>query len=589
MRMNSFSRTTLILFWLAIILLPVPSFSFVSPDQVAVLVNENDPNSRALGTYYMKRRGIPPTNQVELDLPVRETISRDVYEEALVKPVQKVLTQKNLDHRIRVLVTVFGIPLRVQAPKPTLDERQWMDDAQEWVTSVMNLLREEEQKLWDHVPLVVGSPVREEPILPPASTQQFEASQINRWRNEFVDLVKNLEPAPRQKSDVKEKNGEASSVSKKIRRIFGWLGMKEEVGMARVPSLTHQRRMAVAQRLALLLHQPSSHNRAQAYQLVQESFGYLGVLALANWERSRYRLEEASASVDSELSLLWWELGSYPLTQRFPNPLYWETIETVQNSAPPVLMVSRLDAPTPTHVRNMIDQAIETESRGLVGKVYVDARGMKKGPPFSSGFYDADLQNFATRFRDHSAYTVQLENTEQRFSQPEQAPDVALYVGWYRLRHYEDAFTFNPGAIGYHIASGEAVSIHNPNESGWCKNALERGITVTLGPVGEPYLDAFPLPTEFYGLLFSGRYSLVEAYFLSKRYVSWKMVLFGDPLYRPWTEGAAPRQKVAQRIWGHGPLPNPPGQKSFRFPDEKGGGTFKGGKYQSFHPRILGL
>jgi len=43
---------------------------------------------------------------------------------------------------------------------------------------------------------------------------------------------------------------------------------------------------------------------------------------------------------------------------------------------------------------------------------------------------------------------------------------VALYVGWYRLRHYEDAFAFNLGAIGYHIASGEAVSIHNPQEKG---------------------------------------------------------------------------------------------------------------------------
>jgi len=79
---------------------------------------------------------------------------------------------------------------------------------------------------------------------------------------------------------------------------------------------------------------------------------------------------------------------------------------------------------------------------------------------------------------------------------------------------------YNTGAIGYHIASGKAISLHNPSERGWCKNALERGITVTLGPTGEPYLDVCPPPTEFFGLLLTGRYSLIEIYYLSTRYIS---------------------------------------------------------------------
>ena len=66
-----------------------------------------------------------------------------------------------------------------------------------------------------------------------------------------------------------------------------------------------------------------------------------------------------------------------------------------------------------------------------------------------------------------------------------------------------------------------------------CKNALERGVTATLGSVGEPYLDAFPEPARFMTLLLTGKYSLVEAYYLTSRYVSWRMVLFGDPLYNP--------------------------------------------------------
>jgi hypothetical protein len=198
------------------------------------------------------------------------------------------------------------------------------------------------------------------------------------------------------------------------------------------------------------------------------------------------------------------------------------------------MMVSRLDAPTPPLAMSLVDRAMETEQRGLTGKAYVDSRGIQPDGTVGYGYYDQGLRDLADLMRNHTPYPVVLEDTERRFSQHGEAPDVAIYAGWYKLRSYEDAFTFNPGAIGYHIASGEAVSIHDPNEAGWCKNALERGITVTLGPTGEPYVDAFPLPNEFFALMMTGRYTLVESYALTTRYVSWRMVLFGDPLYNPW-------------------------------------------------------
>jgi hypothetical protein len=143
------------------------------------------------------------------------------------------------------------------------------------------------------------------------------------------------------------------------------------------------------------------------------------------------------------------------------------------------------------------------------------------------------LREAADFVRRETDYRVVLDNREQTFTKPGDAPDVALYIGWYKLRAYEDAFGFKPGAVGYHMASAEALSVHDPDERGWCKNALGRGITVTLGSVGEPYLDAFPKPDDFVKLLLSGRYALVEAYALTSRYVSWRMVLFGDPLYNP--------------------------------------------------------
>jgi uncharacterized protein (TIGR03790 family) len=61
---------------------------------------------------------------------------------------------------------------------------------------------------------------------------------------------------------------------------------------------------------------------------------------------------------------------------------------------------------------------------------------------------------------------------------------------------------------------------------------LADGVTATLGAVAEPYLHSFPRPSAFFVELFNGR-CLVEAYYYTKPFNSWQLVLIGDPLYRP--------------------------------------------------------
>jgi len=571
-------------------LLPFPVMALLAPEQVVVLANVHSPESLDLATYYMERRGIPLGNRVDLNLPLTDTISREIYEQAVIKPVQEALVRKSLSKTTKVLVTIFGVPLRVQAPQLTAEEEEWIDDAQQWKQSAIGLLREQEQQVRGQKSSLSGAAQPSLESILPSSDAALSAdpATILQWRKQLVALLNELHQDIKDKAHLEQKERLLGIREKVIRRMFGKVGVKAEVKGVSGVSVDHQRdEVAVQQMLARLMHQPSAATRTHAYELVQAAYGLWGVLNMAQWEIERYQQTDAIASVDSELSFLWWEAGSYPLAGRLPNPLYLGYAGKVGEWLLPLLMVSRIDAPTVTHARRMIDQGMETESHGLSGKVYVDARGMKKGPPVSYGYYDADLQDFAIQFQSGSGYPVTFENTEQRLSQPGQAPDVALYVGWYRLRHYEDAFTFRPGAIGYHIASGEAVSIHDPREQGWCKNALERGITVTLGPVGEPYLDAFPLPTEFFGLLYSGRYSLVEAYYLSVRYLSWKMVLFGDPLYRPWFTPNADQQKAAQTLLQNRPFPVPPAQIVFPAPDAARDRSEFPGKYTSFDSRVL--
>ncbi|MCK5914085.1 MAG: TIGR03790 family protein, partial [Desulfuromusa sp.] len=112
-------------------------------------------------------------------------------------------------------------------------------------------------------------------------------------------------------------------------------------------------------------------------------------------------------------------------------------------------------------------------------------------------------------------------------------PQSALYCGWYSLGKYVDAFDWQRGAVGYHIASSECTTLKKEGSQVWCKRMLEDGVAATIGPVTEPYVQGFPLPELFFGFLLDGYYTLAESYFLSLPYLSWQMVLIGDPLYRP--------------------------------------------------------
>jgi hypothetical protein len=60
------------------------------------------------------------------------------------------------------------------------------------------------------------------------------------------------------------------------------------------------------------------------------------------------------------------------------------------------------------------------------------------------------------------------------------------------------------------------------------------GADATIGAVGEPYLQAFPRADTFFPILMTGRRTLAEAYWMTVPMTSWKLILIGDPLYKPW-------------------------------------------------------
>ena len=243
--------------------------------------------------------------------------------------------------------------------------------------------------------------------------------------------------------------------------------------------------------------------------------------------------ENQRASLDSEIALVLEK--DYPSSNWIQNPYFLgfkDKILPIKKKH--VLMVSRLDGPDAKTVKRIINDSIKTEKKGLSGIAYFDARWPDPGNKKLSAYalYDRSIHLAAGRVKKSRRLPVILDEKKDLFKS-NACPDAALYCGWYSLANYVDAFQWKSGSIGYHIASSECSTLKRETSNVWCKKMLEKGVAATIGPVSEPYVNAFPLPELFFGLLVDENLTLAECYLISIPYFSWKMVLIGDPLYRP--------------------------------------------------------
>ena len=249
-------------------------------------------------------------------------------------------------------------------------------------------------------------------------------------------------------------------------------------------------------------------------------------------EISHISMARQGASVDSEIALVMED--KYPLEGWLPNKYYVGFRgRNVAGMRRKVLPVCRLDGPTEAIVYRIIDDSLFAEEHGLTGKAYFDARWPEKSGKNLSPYeiYDRAIHHAARIVERSGRMPVVLDEREALFG-PGEAPDAALYCGWYSLGKYVDAFTWVKGAVGFHVASAECTTLKAAGSTVWCKKMLEKGVAATLGPVAEPYLQAFPAPDVFFGCLLDGG-TLVESYTVANPFWSWQMVLIGDPLYRP--------------------------------------------------------
>ncbi|MGA0854266.1 MAG: TIGR03790 family protein [Luteolibacter sp.] len=113
-------------------------------DEVAVLYNSAIPDSAKLAEIYRRARGIPEENLIGLDMPQVPDISRVEYEEKIAAPLRAEFDRRSWwqrgrdreglivprSNKIRVLVTMRGVPLRIKpTPKPVPQSGQANDKA----------------------------------------------------------------------------------------------------------------------------------------------------------------------------------------------------------------------------------------------------------------------------------------------------------------------------------------------------------------------------------------------------------------------------------------------------------------------------
>jgi uncharacterized protein (TIGR03790 family) len=230
------------------------------------------------------------------------------------------------------------------------------------------------------------------------------------------------------------------------------------------------------------------------------------------------------AAVDSELSLL--VQSGTPVVGFVPNPVYRQR-STTGILADSIVRVARLDGPTPTAVRGLIDSALAGERQGLAGRAYIDIGGPS---PLGDKWLDTVARQIAA-----AGFETDVDRAGSTLVPLARFDAPALYFGWYAGAangpFTVPGFRFPPGAIAVHIHSYSAQTLRTDKQF-WCGPLVAAGAAATLGNVYEPYLEATHNLDLFVEALLRGETFGTAAYYAQPA-LSWQTVALGDPLYRP--------------------------------------------------------
>ena len=266
---------------------------------------------------------------------------------------------------------------------------------------------------------------------------------------------------------------------------------------------------------------------------------------------TREELQRNEAAVDSELAWLPVSRNPISLAGPLPNPFYAITNRAALNCTNGILLVARLDGPTPEIAEHLVDKAMEAESNGFWGRAYFDARGLDRTNIYFLG--DQWIFNGAEICRQ-LGFDVETDTNGETWPASRPMSQIAIYAGWYNGDacgpFAEPTVEFMPGAFAYHLYSFSADTLRSTTRN-WCGPLLAKGATCTMGCVYEPYLQFTPNIGFFLEALGNG-YTFGEAAWASQIALSWQNTVIGDPLYQPFKK--SPTELHDQLVRRRSPL-----------------------------------
>ncbi len=508
-----------------------PALARLSADQLLLVSNQNLPESVELAKYYARVRNVPEAQILPLDLPKSEDILPQQYETMLATKVREYLSTEQ-GKKIKCVVLFYGVPLHINSRANSPEQRQELSRLRNVFADLeprLKTLADESEKAIKKAGIeprkIEGSGFNN-------SVARFESARQQLWQ-----WQKSSDDAQLKKTITDELGTVVLDVSKYALEAVSKRNTTTAnstsqptttIAIDDLPKTIEEFNKLVDQRRDLWA-------RDKVRRVVALRSGPF-ILAQTIQEQIEWLDEDQSdASVDSELSLV--------KEPDYPRYLYRRSTLSVEYAdSPPIqVMTARIDGPNLQVARRIIDDAIATEQAGLTGEFVIDGRGIANDQPGTFGWYDELLRQAGVITSSKTSINVFTD------SKPELLPaksrkDVGLYIGWYSLQNYIPSCTFTRGAVAFHVASLELTDLRNPQSREWVPNLLKDGACVSIGAVSEPYLHSFPLPNLFFPTLMTGEWSLAEVYWMTTAFASWKQVLIGDPLYRPFA--AHPALKV---------------------------------------------
>ena len=515
-------------------LCPAPPAAALEPDQIALVVNAKVPASRELADFYAQKRGIPRGRVIAVDLPFpAEEISASDYDTRVAPAVRAFLRDNGLKDKVTCLVTFWGVPLRIGRRQPSPDDNEQLAlVAAELAKTRADLLQVTQQS--EALASELNGAFAPKPGDDPAQLSKRAGEALTTVARAALSMQPGRQrdlAVGRMVSLFEKLMGDADAARNLAAPELKTVMPPELVTTERLERMRKQEEEWGRELAELKAKPPSPQTAAAMRTLVRDHFGLFRYNELLTVQQASFQSAETEAALDSELALLWWE-APYPRFRWQPNLLNYKVRPPPQGT-PPTLMVTRLDGPTEESVDRIILASLKAERDGLQGIVTLDARGIKTNDGY--GRYDTSIRRLAGLIRAKTQVRVVFDDVDGLIQPGPNAPkNVALYCGWYSLRNYIRAMQFSEGAVGFHVASSELVSLRTPNEPGWGAGLINDGVVATLGPVAEPYLQAFPPADEFFPLLMTGELTLAEVYWKTNPLTSWMNTCIGDPLYRPY-------------------------------------------------------